>query len=587
MFSTRKLGRNAPCECGSGKKYKHCCLSRANSQVADRGTEWVSANKALQAAREHHQAGRLQQAQVMYQQILQAKPNHPDALHLLGVIALQVGENYLAIELIDKAIQANGSDPSYYSNLGSAYKALKKLDEAVGMWKKAIAIKPGFADAHLNLGIALVEQGNSDEAVACFRKALAIRPDFAEAHNNLGSALLARGKLDQAVACFRRALEVRPDYATACNNLGNALLNQGKSDQAIICHKKALAIDPDYAEAHYNLGCALIDFGMMDEAVTSMQAALTLNPEFAQAHNNLGTAFLEMGRMDEARASIRAALKLKPDYPEALVNLHSLVLDADNPEPAIQCLKRALELRPEDTEARFYLAMLLDYSGDSEAAAGQFDLVSRGSELHRAHLDAWRYIKSSGNKLPPVFGSPIQAFRMGLDAAAASGLVLEFGVRFGTSIRQISALAGQDVHGFDSFEGLPEAWHHEPRGSYTTKGAIPEVPGNVTLHPGWFEDTVPGFLEAHTGTVRFMNIDCDLYSSTKTVLDLLAERIVSGTVIVFDEYIGHEHWREDEFRAFQEAVAKYGWNYETLCFSFNTKQVAVRISGRTERGQIV
>src|SRR5690606_1350909 len=104
---------------------------------------------------------------------------------------------------------------------------------------------------------------------------------------------------------------------------------------------------------------------------------------------------------------------------------------------------------------------------------------------------------------------------------------------------QIAALANQQVHGFDSFEGLPEVWHHEPRGSYTTKGVIPTMPENVELHVGWFEDTLPEFLAGNDQPVRFINIDCDIYSSTKTVLDSLASRIVHGSVIVFDEYIGN------------------------------------------------
>ena len=149
---------------------------------------------------------------------------------------------------------------------------------------------------------------------------------------------------------------------------------------------------------------------------------------------------------------------------------------------------------------------------------------------------------------------------------------------FGNSIRQIAALVEQEVHGFDSFQGLPEAWHHLPKGSYSTKGIIPSVQPNVILHKGWFKDTLPGFIEKYQAPVRFMNIDCDIYSSTKTVLDLLANQIIPGTVIVFDEYIGNENWREDEFKAFQEAVLKYGWNYEYLCFSIVTKQVVVRLN---------
>ena len=139
-------------------------------------------------------------------------------------------------------------------------------------------------------------------------------------------------------------------------------------------------------------------------------------------------------------------------------------------------------------------------------------------------------------------------------------------------------MVNQPVHGFDSFEGLPEVWHHEPKGSYTTKGVIPTVPENVSLHVGWFEDTLPEFLAGNNEPVRFINIDCDIYSSTVTILEQLAPRMVVGSVIVFDEYIGNEHWRDDEFKAFQEAVAKNGWKYEYLYFSIFTKQVAVRIT---------
>ena len=101
---------------------------------------------------------------------------------------------------------------------------------------------------------------------------------------------------------------------------------------------------------------------------------------------------------------------------------------------------------------------------------------------------------------------------------------------------------------------------------------------NVILHSGWFEDSLPDFINKYQAPVRFMNVDCDIYSSTKTVLDLLAEQIVPGTVISFDEYIGNENWRDDEFKAFQEAALQYGWNYEYLCFSFVAKQVVVRIN---------
>ena len=146
----------------------------------------------------------------------------------------------------------------------------------------------------------LKDQGKPDEAVACYRRALELKPDYAEAHNNLGNALKEQGKLDEAVACCRRALELKPDYAEAHNNLGVALKEQGKLDEAIACYRRALELKPDFAEAHNNLGNALKDQGKLDEAVACYRRALELKPDYAEAHNNLGNALRtrEAGRSD-------------------------------------------------------------------------------------------------------------------------------------------------------------------------------------------------------------------------------------------------------------------------------------------------
>lgn len=227
--------------------------------------------------------------------------------------------------------------------------------------------------------------------------------------------------------------------------------------------------------------------------------------------------------------------------------------------------------------------MLLEYAGYAESAEPYFKDVQQGSHLQaKAFLDAWNYIKSANKRMPRMIGTSIEAFRLGIEAAPQTGLILEFGVRFGVSIRQIASLVAQEVYGFDSFKGLPEAWHTEAwhtedKGTYTTNDVMPEVPSNVLLYKGWFENTLPEFVNTHRDPIRFINIDCDIYSSTKTILDCLSSQIVPGTIIVFDEYIGTESWREDEYKAFQEAVDAYGWEYEYLAFSFVTKQVVVQI----------
>ncbi len=328
------------------------------------------------------------------------------------------------------------------------------------------------------------------------------------------------------------------------------------------------------ALGHYNLGTALNDAGRPEEALPSLEAARELAPRNPHVHNNLGIALQEVGRLEEAAQSFRAALALDAGFADAYANLHALLIASD-PDAARDCLARALALRPGDAGLRFFLGTLLEGSGDARGA-DLLEAVAAGSALDRARIDAWRYIRSAAGAARLV-GSRAETFRIAMGAAARDGLVLEFGVHFGASLRQIAALAQQPVHGFDSFQGLPEDWHHEPRGSYSTDGAIPGMPANVSLHAGWFADSLPVFAAANPVAVRFMHVDCDLYSSTKTALAVLGERIVTGTVIVFDEYLAHEHWREDEFRAFQEAAAARGWRYEYLCYSVYTKQAAVRL----------
>lgn len=357
------------------------------------------------------------------------------------------------------------------------------------------------------------------------------------------------------------------------------LLHQqaGRPAQAEAIYKKILQIVPNNPDALHLLGTTALQSGKVDESVRLISKAIKFNSSNPEYYSNLGFAFHEQGDLDSAEKNYHKALSIKPGYANALYNLHALLLNAKNISSAVVCLRKIVDATPSDIDARFMLSVLLDYCGDTVAALSGFNIIANSTNLYRARLDAWKYLKAAGSRIPEITGSMIQTFKLAFDAAPKNGLVLEFGVRFGNTIRQIAAIANQQVHGFDSFEGLPEDWHDEIRGSYTTQGHIPLVPKNVTLHAGWFEDTLPTFLQQHQGSIRLINVDCDIYSSTKTILDQLASRIVPGSVIIFDEYIGNEHWREDEFKAFQEAVVRYNWTYEYLCFSVFTKQVAVRI----------
>ncbi|TXT22796.1 MAG: hypothetical protein FD134_2380 [Gallionellaceae bacterium] len=162
----------------------------------------------IQAALEHHRAGHLPQAKALYQQILQIEPNHPDALHYLGAIASHEGIFEDAVELISKAARIRPSRAMHY-NLGNALKATGKLDRAAESYRKALALKPDYAEAHVNLGNVLQAQGKLGEAIRHYRSALVSNPALAGAHVNLGNALNEQGKPGEAVASYLRALRIK------------------------------------------------------------------------------------------------------------------------------------------------------------------------------------------------------------------------------------------------------------------------------------------------------------------------------------------------------------------------------------------
>jgi hypothetical protein len=160
-----------------------------------------------------------------------------------------------------------------------------------------------------------------------------------------------------------------------------------------------------------------------------------------------------------------------------------------------------------------------------------------------------------------------------------NGLVCEFGVAGGKTIRFLAERTRATVHGFDSFEGLPEDWTGtaEQAGRFNAKGKPPKAPANVRFHSGWFDKSAPKFIAETPGEAALLHLDADLYSSTKTVLDAFRGRIGPGTVLVFDEYYNYPNWREHEFRAFQEFVAETGLRYRYIGFSTLQGQAAAEI----------
>ena len=357
--------------------------------------------------------------------------------------------------------------------------------------------------------------------------------------------------------------------------LGYDLFNQGLVKEAEDVAHHILKKTSDEAYAFNLLGIIKLRESDLELSIHALKKAVHLNsnPELL---SNLALAYQESGVTDKAMSLYDQALKIEPNYINALFNQHAIYLDQGHIEDAIHNLQQILSLNPNDHEV-MYLLLNIHKAYQDLLPAPYENALSQADDLSQSRLKSFQYI-SHIKPMPKLLGSGHTVLKKAYEAITlTNGLILEFGVRHGSSIRQLASLTSKPIYGFDSFEGLPEDWHEESKEVYSTRGKIPKVPPHVTLIPGWFNETLPLFLAKHGEDVALINMDCDIYSSTKTVLDLLSARIKKGTIIIFDEYIGNLHWEEDEHKAFMESIDTYHWKYEYLCYSAYTKQVVVRI----------
>jgi tetratricopeptide (TPR) repeat protein len=318
----------------------------------------------LRVALEHHHAGRLNQAEQIYRRILEANPQHADALHLLGMIEHAGGRHHTAVELIRKAIAINPNEPHYHSNLGTVLQAQGKLDQALACFEQALTLKPDLAEVHSNFGNILLTQGKLDEAATRQERAIALKPDCAEAYFNLGNVRKAQGNFDVAVDCYMQALALKPVLVAAETNLGSVLYTQGKLDEAEAALERALSLRPDHPEAHSNLGSVLQARNKLDEAVACYERALALKPDRPEVLSNLGTALHALDQLDDAVACYERALAVNPDFAEAHHNLGCVLFSLARVDEALARHSKALALQPDYPQARFAESLAQLCKGD-------------------------------------------------------------------------------------------------------------------------------------------------------------------------------------------------------------------------------
>lgn len=191
----------------------------------------------------------------------------------------------------------------------------------------------------------------------------------------------------------------------------------------------------------------------------------------------------------------------------------------------------------------------------------------------KAAMESADYYESNMGKAQ-IFENNFDMLAYGLGLAKSGGLCLEFGVATGATITHLASHWRGTVYGFDSFEGLPEDWFGKFKAGHFA-GAVPRVPGNVELVKGWFSDTLPGFVSAHSERISFLHIDCDLYSSTRCIFENLGKQISPGCVVVFDEYFNYPGWKQHEHLALKEFVQSRGLSYRYQAVVPSHQQVCV------------
>ena len=242
--------------------------------------------RAMKQAVEHHQAGRLAEAEPLYREALKHEPKHPHALQLLGLLAYQSNRHALAVEMLKKAITA-APRPEYLVNLSQAYRGLGDLKSCLETCRRAVQLGPAIPEAWNNLGTVLKDTNQTQEAMAAYQKALALRPNYAVTHSNVGNLLTQLGDAKGAEESLRRAIAIDPNYAEAYTNLAHLITRQGRLEEAVNLCRRAIQLKPSLGAAYTNLGTALHAQGLMDEGNEAYRVGAKMDPNNGPLHENL------------------------------------------------------------------------------------------------------------------------------------------------------------------------------------------------------------------------------------------------------------------------------------------------------------
>lgn len=380
----------------------------------------LTIEQALQQAVAAHNTGNLEEAERLYQSVLQTQPAHPDANHNLGLIAVSVNKAAVALPLLKTALEANPKIEQFWISYLDALikedqfetaKAVLDQGKKMGLAGEKVdalevrliqlaqsapsqqqlsslleCYQSGQYGEAEKLSVLIIQQfpehqfswkvlaavfrqtGRKSDAIDAIQKAVQLSPTDTEAHSNLGNMLRELGRFDEAEASCKQAIALNPDFAEAHNNLGVTLQKLGRLKEAELSYRQAIALNFDFAEAHSNLGGMLRELGRLEEAQLSCRQAVALEPSFALAHYDLGIMLRELGKFVDAEGSYRQAIALQPDFAEAHNSLGGTLRELGRLEEAQLSYRQAIALKSDFALAHSNLGVALKDLGRFEEA---------------------------------------------------------------------------------------------------------------------------------------------------------------------------------------------------------------------------
>ena len=322
-----------------------------------------------------HQKGQYSQAEDLYREILQQEPHNYQVLHRLATVLLIRMNCKEAVEMFERALKIDSSQPGVLNNYGLTLYDLKRFDDAIKSYNKAIDLNPDFVDAYYNRAHSLQQLKRYDEAIAGYGQVILLKPDFAEAYYYQGNALQRLKRYEDAVLSYNKAIAFKPDYAEAYLNRGLALYDLKRYEDAVISHDMAIVLNPDYAEAYSNRGLVLYEMEKFDDAVQSYDKAVLLKPDYAEAYSNRSLALICLKRFDDAIIGYDRVIAINPDFAKTYFHKGHILQGLKRHEDAVISYDKAIELNPDYAEAYFNRGNVFRELKKYEDAIQNYDLA--------------------------------------------------------------------------------------------------------------------------------------------------------------------------------------------------------------------